>query len=78
MRNEKREERNFNMEVLTVIGAVALVVIIAYLINTRAQIPPVPYGYTKVVESVVIEDKIKPHPEIYTLWVRLFLFNKIS
>ena len=56
MRNEKREERNFKMEVLTVIGAVALVVIIAYLINTRAQIPPVPYGYTKVVESVVIED----------------------
>ena len=56
MRNEKREERNFKMEVLTVIGAVALVVIITYLINTRAQIPPVPYGYTKVVESVVIED----------------------
>ena len=56
MRNEKREERNFKMEVLTAIGAVALVVIIAYLINTRAQIPPVPYGYTKVVESVVIED----------------------
>ena len=31
-------------------------IILIYLINTRPQIPSVPYGYSKVVESIVIED----------------------
>ena len=55
MRNEKKNESIIKSGAVAMVCVVALFILI-YSINTRPQIPSVPYGYSKVVESIVIED----------------------